>query len=172
MPYHVKAGPLSNSIHGRNVHLEEMSTPSFSSFIPSFSTFPDLESASNSRPGNSALSSKEDRRHEKKKKTDGLSAHRRSREERKIKKRRKERSMSSHGRGCSLTREKERSLQRNDNEYQHSEYDRLFYSDRRGDPLNIQYGGLHAGDIPRYHVVNSRINFILLCCNIQRYSRY
>lgn len=31
---------------------------------------------------------------------------------------------------------------------------RLFYSDRRGDMLNVQFGGLHAGDVPRYHPVN------------------
>ncbi len=31
---------------------------------------------------------------------------------------------------------------------------RLFYSDRRGDMLNIQFGGLHAGDVPRHHLVN------------------
>jgi hypothetical protein len=29
----------------------------------------------------------------------------------------------------------------------------LFYSDRIGDPLNVHYGGLHAGDIPKHHLV-------------------
>ncbi|KAJ7783652.1 NRDE-2, necessary for RNA interference-domain-containing protein [Mycena maculata] len=28
---------------------------------------------------------------------------------------------------------------------------RLFYSDRKGDPLNIQYGGLHSREVPKYH---------------------
>ncbi|KAJ7706309.1 NRDE-2, necessary for RNA interference-domain-containing protein [Mycena rosella] len=32
---------------------------------------------------------------------------------------------------------------------------RLFYSDRKGDPLNIQYGGLHSRDVPKYHSVRS-----------------
>jgi hypothetical protein len=39
--------------------------------------------------------------------------------------------------------------------------DRLFYSDRRGDFLNIQFGGLHVGDVPKYHVVDSMIESLL-----------
>ena len=31
---------------------------------------------------------------------------------------------------------------------------RLFYSDRRGDMLNIQFGGLHVGDVPKYRLVD------------------
>lgn len=30
---------------------------------------------------------------------------------------------------------------------------RSFYSDRKGDILNISYGGIYAGDVPRYHLV-------------------
>ena len=33
------------------------------------------------------------------------------------------------------------------------EFNRFFYSDRKGDLLNVQYGGLHAGDIPKYRLV-------------------
>lgn len=33
------------------------------------------------------------------------------------------------------------------------EFNRFFYSDRKGDLLNIQYGGFHAGDIPKYRLV-------------------
>ncbi|KAL1762021.1 NRDE-2, necessary for RNA interference-domain-containing protein [Schizophyllum commune] len=29
---------------------------------------------------------------------------------------------------------------------------RYFYSDRRGDPLNIAYGRIHSGDIPKYNI--------------------
>jgi len=32
-------------------------------------------------------------------------------------------------------------------------FNRFFYSDRKGDLLNIQYGGLYAGDIPKYRIV-------------------
>lgn len=33
---------------------------------------------------------------------------------------------------------------------------RLFFSDRKPDRLNIQYGGLHAGDVPRYRPIYGR----------------
>jgi hypothetical protein len=33
------------------------------------------------------------------------------------------------------------------------EFSRFFYSDRKGDLLNIHYGALHAGDIPKYRIV-------------------
>lgn len=36
-----------------------------------------------------------------------------------------------------------------------------FFSDSRGDPLNLTYGGLHAGDIPRYNLVNRRSSCLL-----------
>ena len=142
-----------------------MSTPSFSSFPPSFLTFPDLESVSNSDPRNDFLSSKEDRTHVKKKKRgESSSDHHRIRKEKKGRERREEhreeRSGSPHGSGHFPSREGGNSLQRDNN--QHSDYVRLFYSDRRGDSLNIQYGGLHTGDVPRYHVVNSRVTLFIV----------
>ncbi|KAI6104062.1 NRDE-2, necessary for RNA interference-domain-containing protein, partial [Pisolithus croceorrhizus] len=33
---------------------------------------------------------------------------------------------------------------------------RSFFSDRKGDPLNITYGGIHAGDLPKYRPVNRK----------------
>jgi hypothetical protein len=139
-----------------------MSTPSFSSFPPSFLNFPDLESVSNPDPEND---SKEDRRHEKKKKRgESSSDHHRIREEKKDRERREERSGSPHRSGHFPLREGGNPLQRDNS--RHSDYARLFYSDRRGDSLNVQYGGLHTGDVPRYHVVNSRvILFIVLTSN-------
>lgn len=32
------------------------------------------------------------------------------------------------------------------------------YYDRKGDPLNVRYGGLHPRDVPKYHVVG-RMSF-------------
>jgi hypothetical protein len=29
----------------------------------------------------------------------------------------------------------------------------LFYSDKKGDPLNVRYGGLSSSDVPKYHLV-------------------
>ncbi|KAL4070834.1 NRDE-2, necessary for RNA interference-domain-containing protein [Scleroderma citrinum] len=38
---------------------------------------------------------------------------------------------------------------------EHSQLDRpTFFSDRKGDPLNITYGSIHAGDLPKYRMVN------------------
>ena len=41
----------------------------------------------------------------------------------------------------------------------------LFFSDRKGDQLNVTYGGIHAGDIPKYHIVDrkSRIRISHWC---------
>lgn len=32
----------------------------------------------------------------------------------------------------------------------------VFFSDRKGDQLNVTYGGIHAGDIPKYHIVDRK----------------
>ena len=52
---------------------------------------------------------------------------------------------------------KQRRAKEDQNENQQNltkiEFNRFFYSDRKGDLLNIQYGGLHAGDIPKYRLV-------------------
>lgn len=34
----------------------------------------------------------------------------------------------------------------------HEDSYRLYFTDAKGDPLTLQYGGLYAGDIPRYHL--------------------
>jgi hypothetical protein len=34
----------------------------------------------------------------------------------------------------------------------HEQSYRLYFSDTKGDPLTLQYGGLYAGDIPKYHL--------------------
>ncbi|KAJ7038329.1 NRDE-2, necessary for RNA interference-domain-containing protein [Mycena alexandri] len=48
-------------------------------------------------------------------------------------------------------KDKEKDHRRVDDEHAHNDStSRLFYSDRRGDPLNIQYGGLHSRDVPKY----------------------
>lgn len=39
--------------------------------------------------------------------------------------------------------------------------DRLFYSDKGGDFLNIQFGGLHVGDVPKYNLVGSMVQLLL-----------
>jgi hypothetical protein len=105
-----------------------MTAPSFSSFAPSFSSFPDLDT-----------DSKDDYKHE--------TADKKRRKKHKHK---KERNKSREG---SPFRQKGGQ----DGASKDTLQDRLFYSDRRGDFLNIQFGGLHVGDVPKYHVVDSMI---------------
>lgn len=38
--------------------------------------------------------------------------------------------------------------------------DPLFYNDFKGDDLNIRYGGLHKGDVPRYRRLGGQSRFI------------
>ncbi|KAJ7340634.1 hypothetical protein DFH08DRAFT_1012717, partial [Mycena albidolilacea] len=33
----------------------------------------------------------------------------------------------------------------------------FYYSDRKGDPLSVQYGGMHSCDMPKYHSACSAI---------------
>lgn len=145
-----------------------MSAPSFVSFPPSFGSFPDLE------PGpskNSDLTIREvedgDVRKKKKKKVVGGGKeriHDRMKEMR-DRSRREDLDLESRPR-----RERSRhhtSHLEEDDEHTKAREDRrnrsreaaiaaqdspLYYSDRRGDPLNIAYGYLHAADIPKYHL--------------------
>ncbi|KAK1228610.1 hypothetical protein PQX77_008204 [Marasmius sp. AFHP31] len=107
-----------------------MSAPSFSSFHPSFESFPDFEA------GPSITTEKSSS----KKKKDKSKSERRDKDERKKRKHR------------------ERSPPPSDHHYDDKKVQegssRYFYSDTKGDALNVQYGGLHKGDIPKYHVIN------------------
>ncbi len=106
-----------------------MSAPSFSSFPPSFESFP--EELSNG-PGPSRP--RDDTKH-----------HKHSHREKGSKK--------------ETTREKVKKYRHENRDRNATEADdvsttRFFYSDRRGDPLNLQYGKLHKGDIPKYKCIN------------------
>ncbi|GLB36027.1 putative NRDE-2, necessary for RNA interference [Lyophyllum shimeji] len=123
-----------------------MSAPSFSSFPPSFSSFPDLEPGPSTRP--SEQSKVESSRHKKKR--------RHKSKERKHKR--------SHGREDAFAYDypmddEERKF-KDDLKYTSQETSRIYYSDRKGDPYNIQYGGLHSGDVPKYHIVGRGRNIL------------
>ncbi|KAL0579360.1 hypothetical protein V5O48_002636 [Marasmius crinis-equi] len=116
-----------------------MSAPSFPSFHPSFQSFPDLEAGPSTSHGDTG-------KEKKKKDKDKVKSKDRDKDERKKRKRRER---------------AERSLSPADNHYddnrvQKAQDDtlRYFYTDLKGDPLNVQYGGPHKGDIPRYHLIN------------------
>ncbi|KAG6832297.1 hypothetical protein H0H92_003530 [Tricholoma furcatifolium] len=117
-----------------------MSAPSFSSFPPSFSSFPDFEADSivcTSAQSTATKSSLDKDKREKK-----------SKDKSKGRKRSRHRHKDDHdqdhvdGRKTSTP-----SITNN-------ETSRIYYSDKKGDTYNIQYGGLHAGDIPKYHIVD------------------
>ncbi|KAK0464952.1 NRDE-2, necessary for RNA interference-domain-containing protein [Desarmillaria tabescens] len=118
-----------------------MSAPSFSSFPPSFGSFP--EDPSN-EPGPSRP--RDDSKHRK-----------HSHREKDSKK--------------ETTREKVKKYRREHRDRKSTEADevsetRFFYSDRRGDPLNLQYGSLHKGDVPRYKCINRGRNVLGLPPNL------
>ena len=138
-----------------------MSAPSFSSFPPSFGSFPDLE-PEEEKPSSS---SKPSRKEEAREYRSDRSQHRhrsrghesRSYKDRKDSEDRRKKEKHRH-------KEKTRHDDYEDDERTKREEDReaklgtmyksgvpgLFIVDKAGDPMNIVYGGLHAGDIPRY----------------------
>ena len=77
---------------------------------------------------------------------------------------------SSTKREHKLKSKKQRRAKEDQNEKQQDltkvEFNRFFYSDRKGDLLNIQYGGLHAGDIPKYRLVGGMTAKYFIQCNI------
>lgn len=142
-----------------------MSAPSFSSFPPVFDSFPDLDAGSSSGPTTrGSRSIKRDDRGDKKPKPD----RERKDEEKKERKRdsdKRERKKEKKHRRKDDDDEREHSSKyrkRRSSPYDENEenrgfatiaaesYNRLYYIDRKGDELNIKYGSLHSGDIPKY----------------------
>ncbi|KAH7928477.1 DUF1740-domain-containing protein [Leucogyrophana mollusca] len=136
-----------------------MTPPSFSSFPPSFSSFPDLDPGPSNPPPhhNTDKSERPSRKHK---------------GDRETKKKRDKHfgQPTSHADGWSTQRVL-------DDERLKAEEDRMrlekearppgqydsqptFYSDRKGDPLNVTYGRLHAGDVPKYHLVDRGRNIL------------
>jgi hypothetical protein len=134
-----------------------MSAPSFSSFPPSFASFPDLdlEESRDHPQGQQKKGEHKEDKHQKDKK----------------RKRDRHKDSVSHTKSA---KQKDESILVLDDERLKAEEDRrrrdgeetiadigpsgspLFYSDRKGDPLNIRYGGLHSGDVPKHHLVGRK----------------
>lgn len=153
-----------------------MSAPSFSSF-PAFNTFPDLDPGPSTRTSTSKEDKRKDdkKRHKKSKRDDGgldsdgdrkkkkhrLDKHRREdKTEVRDKHKRRSRSPASHkGYGGS---DDERGKEVEDRKYRQDgpqassvKQGLVYFTDRKGDLLNVRYGGLHAGDIPKHRLVDS-----------------
>ncbi|KAM6498408.1 NRDE-2, necessary for RNA interference domain containing protein [Amanita muscaria] len=118
-----------------------MSAPSFSSFPPSFASFPDVDHEQPSQD------EREPRRKDKRK---------RNGDQHRDKKRKREaderghKHRRYHADNDLLTTAKSANTPAADTEPDW----RLFYSDKRGDMLNIQFGGLHVGHVPKYNLID------------------
>ncbi|KAI0348412.1 hypothetical protein BDW22DRAFT_1350623 [Trametopsis cervina] len=135
-----------------------MSAPSFSSFAPSFSSFPDL-GAPQAGPSKEKDTSRSGKKEHGRKRGESE----RSRNDRKSDDRANEpdgRDQAKHkyrDQGQGLERDEyvkeleDLQIRRAALEYVDSKP--LFYSDRKGDILNVKYGRLHAGDIPKYSII-------------------
>ncbi|KAI0080269.1 DUF1740-domain-containing protein [Panus rudis PR-1116 ss-1] len=157
-----------------------MSAPSFSSFPPSFSSFPDLEPAPSKPKASSSRDRSPPRKKEHKDKRDTKDKDKDKEKDKREKEKEKEKSdKKKHRRhhkdrdsGTEDEHRKKKSRKHKDRDV--SEHPRdyaqvqpfayeetyspldtktIFYSDRKGDPLNITYGGIHRGDVPKYHLV-------------------
>jgi len=138
--------------------------PSFSSFPPSFSSFPDIggSSGKDAEPATSSAVSAQPRAPNDKDKESS----------RRKRKRDKQEKSSNLGRVHSRERgsgSKSRELQDNgqavDDERTKAEEDSalrtrqqdvsrpVFFSDKKGDPLSMQYGGINSRDVPKYHLI-------------------
>ncbi|THH33540.1 hypothetical protein EUX98_g633 [Antrodiella citrinella] len=157
-----------------------MSGPSFSLF--SFSTFPDLEpEASTSKAATETSKSKKDKHHRSEKKSSSRK-HKEDGETSKDKEpRKKKKEKHSHSAKAYDLFEDERELRKRDGDTRSGRADDLsgvledkplFYSDRKGDPLNVTYGGLHVYDVPRHFLVDRRHILGLPNCTVVSRERH
>ncbi|EKM61215.1 uncharacterized protein PHACADRAFT_84015 [Phanerochaete carnosa HHB-10118-sp] len=131
--------------------------PSFPSFPPAFYSFPVIE-AGPSRPQQETTLDRKEKHERSKHKRDQDKDHEKrkkdrqdSRDERRKKHRGHKQVQDKFSNNISLPTPRERepysSTSPEDLTYS------SFYSDRKGDRLNVTYGGLHTGDVPRYRLV-------------------
>ena len=139
-----------------------MPTPSFSSFPLSFNSFPDIEGEYGSSSGAvKDLERSESGHGDSRRKKDKDKGYRHERT--------KERNEKTWHKKELRSRSKERVDIRSDDKDEHLRgSSRLFYQDHKGDSLNVTYGGLHTGDVPRYRLVSREYwllyRFLLLTC--------
>lgn len=150
------------------------STGATMAFVPSFTSFPDFDaapSASSSRPKYTEGPHTQDQNPHRKHRDRAEDRNSRSRREgdkhrvesdrtrrprrerdshRDEKRRSRSRSPSRLDLALSDLRQKEREDRERGRVPESS--NSIFYSDRKGDPLNITYGGLYAGSVPKYRL--------------------
>ncbi|TBU34597.1 NRDE-2, necessary for RNA interference-domain-containing protein [Dichomitus squalens] len=148
-----------------------MSFPSF----PSFASFPDLDPGPSSRASVPRDDKEEGKKHKKSRREgDGEDdAERKKRKHKQDKRREREDGERARHRNRSRSlsrkehkdegyglRDDERTKLNEDHSYRREEAEKpnakeglVYFTDRKGDPLNVRYGGLHAGDIPKHRLV-------------------
>ncbi|THH06938.1 hypothetical protein EW145_g3737 [Phellinidium pouzarii] len=150
-----------------------MTAPSFSSFPPVFSSFPDVKPSLSSRPQSPHVSEHESLKHakhkDKKRRNERGSDCNKDNEirighekEGYRKKRDRHRDGTSKHANYERSESSRHRTKQMDDEREHDAkhtqtadiYSRVFFQDGKGDPLNITYGGLHTGDIPKYWLVS------------------
>lgn len=138
--------------------------PSFTSFPPVFNSFPDLEAGPSTQDTSSSRSqehkkTKNSRKHSERDWRDGeqqkeTTTYHDERRKKRSKKHRREKGANP-----------DNDIFRDSTSYPVGSTadlaSRSFYSDRKGDTLNITYGGLHAGDVPKHHLLASEFNLSL-----------
>ena len=139
-----------------------MSAPSFSSFTPSFSSFPDVDAGQSSSKEKEKV--REGRRKEKRDRGGGHK--RRERDERHLENEGGKKHEHDRKSRRSRSRDEDRAARRRRKDQPtyaeghisipEVERSRSFYEDRKGDPLNVAYGNLHSGDIPRYRPISRK----------------
>src|SRR5216683_3216467 len=135
--------------------------PSFSSFPPSFSSFPDLGGTSTQGRGTETSSTVPVQQRDSKDKDKESDRKKRKRDRRD--KHSGRRQIPSHEHG-NESRDSHGNVRAFDDERLKAEEDiarrtrqqdvsqPIFFSDKKGDPLSIQYGGNYSKDIPKYHL--------------------
>ncbi|KZT30683.1 hypothetical protein NEOLEDRAFT_1126287 [Neolentinus lepideus HHB14362 ss-1] len=125
-----------------------MSAPSFSSFPPSFSSFPDIEVGPSRVASSTAKKGEEKERKRKDKKLRDKES-KNGRENETFRKYKSEREVDRSW----DTEHDERVKNKQDTLQRRSGSPPLYFTDKKGDPLNVTYGGLHAGSVPKYQAV-------------------
>jgi hypothetical protein len=121
-----------------------MTAPSFSSF-PTFDSIPEFDPDEQRSRSSPKLEGKDEKRNRKGEKD----KHKRD-------KRRSEKSIRPVDHSYLPRSTKDDESLKYEEDKQHKETSTVFYSDRKGDHLNVRYGGLHAGDVPKYRLVGGK----------------
>jgi hypothetical protein len=133
-----------------------MPAPSFSSFPPSFGSFPDVEDnpsreASSSSSQRKGLKEKDEASDRKKKKRDRRETH--ADQSQTFSHERGHRNHNLKADNYSFDDERIKAEEMLRTAKQQDVPQLAFFSDRKGDPLNVQYGGIFSKEVPKYHLV-------------------